>query len=81
MAWQQCHEDYGTPILESTMKKCHQIFELKSIGMDDAIYPIYYDFKSEMEYNKARFVLTSNNTTTLRELEEEFPMTSLSSVE
>jgi hypothetical protein len=79
MTWQHCHEQFGTPILESTLKKCHRMFKLLSIFVQDATYPIFYDDMSDMDYNKARFVLVlmSKNTTTMREFDSEFSLCTL----
>ena len=79
VTWQNCHENYGTPILESTLNKCHRIFELLSIQKSDAVYPLFYDDISEMEFKKVIFVLRSKNVTTTRELERAFSLSALSS--
>ena len=74
VAWQKEHENYGTPISESTLEQCHQMFKLLSITKTNARYPILYDETSDYDYRQARFVLTTKNTAMLEELKHEFSL-------
>ena len=76
VTWQKEHENYGTPITESTLEQCHIMFKLLFITKTNATFPILYDETSDYEYKQARFVLTTKNTVTLEELKQEFSLCS-----
>ena len=40
VTWQKEHENYGTPITESTLEQCHRMFKLLSVTKTKANFPI-----------------------------------------
>ena len=72
--WQETNECFGTPISSSIKNHCYRM--LPGQPSSENIYPILSDDLTPLEYKQATYVLSTKNSVTMKELNEQFSLVS-----
>ena len=72
--WQETNECFGTPISSSIKNNCYRMLSGKPSS--ENIYPILSDDLTPLEYKQATYVLSTKNSVTMKELNEQFSLVS-----